>query len=533
MKKFKKCISHLIIIFSLLGLEISCSRAPQYSPGGLGFYYIDSENGDDENKGTTPEKAWKTLERVDSTVFAPGDNILFKAGTYYSGRIKPQGSGTQNQPIVIDMYGDGAKPCVAAQGQFLEALLLYNVEYWEISNLEITNTGKEREPDRAGVRIVAENFGTAHHIYLRNLYVHNVNGSNVKKEGGGAGILWDNRGEEVKSRFDDLLIENCHLLRTDRDGIKGRSAYWSREKWFPSLNVVIRGNLLEDIGGDGIVPLGCDGVLVEYNVLRGAHERANDYAAGIWPWSCDNATFQFNEVSGVKGTKDGQGFDSDYNCRNTLFQYNYSHDNEGGFMLICSDGGAKKEVNVGCIGTVIRYNISQNDNHRSFHIGGPVKDTKIYNNVIYIGRELDVHIFLNSNWSGWANGTSVYNNIFYVEGTGRYSYGISRNEDGTYNTESGFGGSSNNIFDYNVFYGNHIDKPQDEHAQSNDPMLINPGSGKTGRNTLDGYKLLEGSPCIDSGMEVPDNGGKDFWGNFVPYNDITDRGAYEYSRDTI
>jgi hypothetical protein len=55
----------------------------------------------------------------------------------------------------------------------------------------------------------------------------------------------------------------------DLNGIIGSSAYWPRDKWNPSLNVVIRGNLLEDGGGDGIVPIGCDGALVERNTLRG------------------------------------------------------------------------------------------------------------------------------------------------------------------------------------------------------------------------------------------------------------------------
>ena len=26
------------------------------------------------------------------------------------------------------------------------------------------------------------------------------------------------------------------------------------------------------------------------------------------------------------------------NCNNTIIQYNYSHDNEGGFLLICNTG---------------------------------------------------------------------------------------------------------------------------------------------------------------------------------------------------
>jgi hypothetical protein len=43
------------------------------------------------------------------------------------------------------------------------------------------------------------------------------------------------------------------------------------------------------------------------------------------------------------------------------FQYNLSHDNDGGFMLICNYGGLGLPKSIGNIGTIIRYNISVND----------------------------------------------------------------------------------------------------------------------------------------------------------------------------
>ena len=72
--------------------------------------------------------------------------------------------------------------------------------------------------------------------------------------------------------------------------------------------------------------------------------RCRDAAAGIWPWDCDDTIIQFNEVSGMKGTVDGQGFDSDFLCRRSLFQYNYSHNNDGGFMLICTPGNSYARI---------------------------------------------------------------------------------------------------------------------------------------------------------------------------------------------
>ncbi len=125
----------------------------------------------------------------------------------------------------------------------------------------------------------------------------------------------------------------------------------------------------------------------------------SEAAAGIWPW--ESATirwFSSNEVSGHKAPTDAQGFDSDWNCQNTLIQYNYSHDNNGGFLLVCGPGNVDMPMNIGTNGTVARYNISVNDGLRgysvrmnkksgfspTFHISGKLKDTKIYNNVIFV-----------------------------------------------------------------------------------------------------------------------------------------------------
>ncbi len=489
----------------------ACATQPIRSPGDT-TYYVDAEFGDDANDGRAPERAWRTLERVNRMVFAPGDRILFRAGTRYIGRLWPQGSGGPGRPIAIACYGEGPRPRIDAEGRYPEAVRLHNVEYWEVRDLEITNTGEERAPHRTGVLVSIEDFGTAHDIRLRNLFIHDVNSGNRKEEGGG-GIRWTNGGARVPSRYDGLLIENNHLLRCDRNGITGWSDHWQRTDWHPSLNVVIRGNLLEDIGGDGIVPIGCDGALVEHNVLRGGRMRAPDYAAGIWPWSCDNTVIQFNEVSGMRGTLDGQGFDSDWNCRNTIIQYNYSHDNEGGFVLICNDGNVGPPINVGNVGTIVRYNISQNDGARTFQISA-VEDTLIHNNVIYVGEHLDIPLVHHHSWGGYARDTRFYNNIFYVDGKVSYRWGQ----------------SEGNVFANNVFYGRHEDPPDDPNAITADPMLVNPGSGGEGLDSLGGYKLRPGSPCIGAGKELPDLGGRDFWGNPAPHG-APDIGAHEASAE--
>ena len=494
-------------------------------------YYVNNIEGDDGNEGTLPQRAWKSLKKVNETIFKPGDRILFAANSRYAGQLKPQGCGAlidgEIHRIVIDMYGEGKKPRIDARGKYESALYLYNVEYWQVCNLEITNMGAERQAGRMGVYVHINNFGTANHIHLKNLFVHDVNGSLVKKKGAGHGISWRNEGAEKKSRFDGLLIEDCHLIRCERNGIMGRG-YWERDKiWHPSLNVVVRNNLLEEIPGDGIVPIGCDGALIEHNVMRNCTRLLpeGDAAAGIWPWGCDNTIIQFNEVSDHKAPWDAQGFDSDWDCRNTIIQYNYSHDNEGGFLLICNNGGAREPVAINT-GTIVRYNISVNDGLRAigkhagfspcFHISGPVKNTRIYNNIIYVPQKPDLKIdrtmIKMDNWGGpWPEDTYFANNIFYVEGATHYDWGE----------------SINHIFEHNLYYGKHENAPDGKNAVTKDPLFVSPESASAGFETLSGFMLQKDSPCINAGIRIDNNGSRDFWGNAVAKDGPHTIGAYE------
>lgn len=469
------------------------------SPGHTA-YYLDSQHGDDAADGKSAARAWRSLDKVNAGTFAPGDQILLRAGGRWSGFLAPGGKGAAGAPIVIDQYGKGPKPRIDAQGLTLATLFLHNTEYIEARHLDLANKGPVPQPKLAGVEVEIDDFGDAHQIALIGLDIHDVTGSNVKSDGGGNGIHVACSGAKTPSRYDGLRIEGCRLTRTDRNGIT-MDGNWSRDHWLPSLHVVIRNNVLEDIGGDGIVPIACDKALVERNIIRGGRMRCDDYAAGIWPWSCDNTTIQYNEVSGMHGTKDGEGYDCDYNCQNTLFQYNYSHDNDGGFMLICNDGGQKLPWNIGNLGSTIRYNISVNDGLHTFNISGPCQNTQIYNNTISIGKGQDIKIVDSGNWGGaWSDNTRFTNNIFFVAGKADFA----------------FAGMTNTLFTHNAFWGVLPNRPADSHAILTDPQFKAPGSAKPGLGSLAGYQLRPGSPCIGAGAPVKDNGGRDFWGRVTP-----------------
>ena len=420
-------INHITITTDPANRPVFMTGPRPYAPGNrqetLPITWTPSA-GNDAPMGTVPHRAWRTLGRVNAGEFAPGDRILLNAGSRWAGFLSPGGSGAAGKAGPRSLPTEPVRSrALDAGGKCLATVFLNNGEYWDVGGLDIANRAAARIANLAGVKLQEDNFGVAHDIHLHDLDIHDVFGSNVKYEGGGNGIDCSSGGDKVKTRYDGLtdrkLPFDPHRPQRHHDG-----RVLCPPRMAPQHPCRHSRQLLEDIGGDGIVPIGCDGCLVEHNILRGGRTRALDYAAGIWPWACDNTVIQFNEVSGMKGTNDGEGYDSDYDCRNTLFQYNYSHDNDGGFMLICNDGSQHMPWNIGNTGTIIRYNLSVNDGLHTFNISGPCPNTQIYNNVFYLGKSLNIPLVASGNWGGaWSDNTRFVNNVFYVDGKAKFDFG--------------------------------------------------------------------------------------------------------------
>lgn len=423
-------------------------------------YYVDSEKGNDLSSGTSPFHAWKTLRMVNESHFHPGDRILLRCGSRWRGQLSLKSSGANGAPIVIDWFGAGPLPFIDGGGRVVDVVRLENVQEVEVHHLELTNHGPD-QGIRRGVLVAVTNFGTANHIVVSDLYIHDVNGTNERKDNGG--IVFRTVGEKVPSRFDGLRIERNIIWKVDRSAIAGQSDQFARSKWYPSLHVVIQDNYVEDVGGDGIVPWVTDGALIKHNIVIHCNKRAGSYNAGIWPWSTDNSLFELNEAAFTHTTRDGEGFDSDFNSRNTHFIYNYSHDNDGGFMLICTPGKRDPKENVGNTGTLIQYNISRNDHNRIFNLSG-ANQTRIEENAIYTDPKDDVQLFLVSNWEGWASGAVVRNNTFDVAGTARFGHEVHRDDSGRYAIAPGWGGARDIQFEGNRYFGRNFDLPLDLNA---------------------------------------------------------------------
>jgi len=80
-------------------------------------FYVDSTNGNDANAGNSPSSPWKTLTRLASSKFMPGDIILLRRGSVWREQLNFPSSGSAAAPIVIDAYGAGNLPAAAGRPQ--------------------------------------------------------------------------------------------------------------------------------------------------------------------------------------------------------------------------------------------------------------------------------------------------------------------------------------------------------------------------------------------------------------------------------
>ncbi|NVN77994.1 LPXTG cell wall anchor domain-containing protein [Enterococcus avium] len=580
---------------------------PERTEAAGAIYYVNAESGNDNNTGTSPSEAWATLNKLEETKFDSGDTIrlhedsVFDDTLFFDGDVN--GEGAEGAPIILESYGEaGGKATINGNGKgyvdpmekrdIYSTVTLYNASHWIIRDLAITNIGAGEDPnvisnkDRVGLYVLAKNNGLTQDIHVDNLTVSDVNGSWNAKDIGNGGIFFTVTGSPTGevTRFHNVSVTNCQVENVTRTGISvGATVYGDMItpeteattieagsiQQYGHTEVLIENNYVKQSGGDAIVPQFCYKPLIQYNVsdtasfshakwdLTSKENGTWQVNAGIWPWLCYFPNFQYNEAFNTVDNYDGEAYDCDSGT-GTIYQYNYSHDNEGGFMLICSPKN---------FDSLIRYNISQNDRKHLFLVSNSLNPdyndprypgiteeatANVYNNTFYTGAGLDVTV-MSQEEPGYVR---MKNNIFYNEGTNVTPYW----QPAHYGEEH----PATVKYDHNLYYGytnlpnneknpiivkrpsleltgayNPITlpgEPQHERGATEEEaiegdVLLSPGTGGQGMDSVAGYQLASTSPAVNAGVTLADNGGHDYFGNAL-VDGQTDIGAHEYSGET-
>ncbi len=487
-------------------------------------YFVDAKNGSDSNNGLNASSAWKTLAKVSSFAFMPNDVISFQSGQRFIGVLSISSSGKKGAPVVYTSYGEGEPAIIDGNGDST-AIYSCNKEYIRFKNLAVTNfrKGIMKSSDLFdGIYIVNRDAGTLNYFHFENIRVFDVNSTYIAQDEGKTdqsryhgGVQFRTIGNAVRSNFNDILVANSTFENIGRTGFNFRSDWDDRsayshfgdpigngltDNWMPNTKVVFRNNIFRDIAGNGLIVRVAVDALIENNLF----DTCGKFISGnaVFNFNTDNTLYQYNEARNTiynEGDTDARGIDSDYRTKNTIIQYNYLHNNGlGGITATGGPGVGDDPVNFN-FGTVIRYNIIENNARQGAYFSGRVEGLEVYNNVFYAdGNFNDVVVLKLNRWTVYPNGASFKNNIFYYKGN---------------NSSYAFTNSTNVSFDHNMYYG--VQPPiefADQFPVVADPKISAPGTGK------DGYKLTAGSPAFHAGVIIENDAKRDFYGNVIGKN---------------
>ena len=524
-------------------------------------YFVSNSLGNDTNSGLSSQTPIKSISRLNTFNFFPGDSILFKSGDTFLGMFWLKGSGDSSHPIVVDTYGGLDKASINGDG-YQSCILLFNNEFISINNLDISNENSHLDSlgnikllagfsgasntwgsgknVRFGIKIVATSKSLTgfsfNNLKIHDIYPSPVLSQNIHK---GYGIKIESQSDTLSflyNRISDLKIYNCDISKTGHYGIWVKSLGLNGIDSVKNSNINILECNFEDTGGSGFVPNKSKNILVQNSSFNHSGSsidpRMWKRGSGLWTFDCKDVIVQHNYFMNAHGPQDSYGAHIDYGNENVVFQYNYSYNNEGGFAEILGDN-----INCG-----YRYNISVNDGYRldpnnsswdkkgkifwisNFCGSGPRcpnVGSFIYNNTIFVNDSLNPEIYF------WPNigDVHLYNNLIYVGSYGNKIPTLLQNTSNILNIS------------HNIFYdSSRLDLDSDlmNNAIFENPQLVN--SFNQGVNNPLFYKIQNSSIAIGNGKLISgsndstnylnNNGGKDYFGNLVSNSLLPNIGAY-------
>jgi hypothetical protein len=524
-------------------------------------------NGNDTNDCKTEATPCQTIAKINAGTYVPGTTIKFRGGDSFPGvlTITPRqvpSKGDKTNPIVIESYGTGRATILANApgvnngnlGPKSYAVKIDGVSGVTLQNLIVSANGTTTQ---FGVLVQNSFGGVADTITVRG---NDISGFNItasqdfSSEIFITGYAYRPKASPVCGALANVKVLNntVHgangVSSPDDNGITGQDCRNIRNATY-SGNTVFNIGGRPHQGGNGIIFIGVTNGLAEHNLVHdlAANVAACGGPAGIWAYHSSDITIQLNEVHHMHavpwhdGACDFAAFDADSDTRNVIFQYNYSHDNDGPAYL--AYGGE----NLPHGPTIIRYNISVNDNRITANGSGSLSlptngVVQIYNNTIYknfAAQGTSPGTCWSGSWGfngGLAPGSVYANNICYSHTHdiyGRTAHNMVLSQTWT------------NLFarmSHNLWFGaNSWTTPQgdvftladwqrvtngDAGAIFVDPMLTNIAGGAAG------FALKPGSPAIGTGVDLTatpynlDIGKRDYFGNVPSRNIGADAAQY-------
>ncbi len=495
--------------------------------GWTATYYVDATNGNDINNGLSEPTAWKTIAKGNSSIFSPGDQVLFKRGEIWRELLLIPSSGNATSPISFGAYGTGDSPVITGSNIVTGWALVGGTVYKKDNvttepHVVSFNNTKLRLKDGAKSALAANQWDWD----SNTLYI-NVGGNpdNGKVEVGQRSYCINTNGNNY------LIIQNLELRGANQTAIL---AYGN--------SLTVQSNTISNCGDfgfhSGICLWSASNCSIKSNNVSYTYD-----GISVTGWNsviCDGNTISENTISFV----DTAGINlNNLGVTNTIVEKNQI-DHAGQFYDDC----AGISTYMAGSGNIIRRNKSYNGGTTSTRCAGIMVDTgsapsQIYYNICYgntnggidvtgSGHKIYNNSLYHNNEQAWDSGEI---NFFY-NGTSNVEIknNIAIPNPGKYVIRVPQGTTAGHYIDYNAYYpvdalfdwggystnfaGWKNKSNQDATSLNIDPQLRDPAKGD--------FSLRPTSPAIRKGTFLGIT--QDFFDNVVSEQRGVTIGAIEY-----
>ncbi|MGE5437128.1 MAG: right-handed parallel beta-helix repeat-containing protein [Syntrophothermus sp.] len=258
----------MIKYFLILCLAVNISFAHSY--------YFDSRYGSDNNNGLTKNSPFLSISKLNNINLKPGDFVYLKKGSKFFGAIEIKNSGTINNYITIESYGDGNRPQIDADFKSGFCISLENVKFVTVKSISLLNN-----------------------IDRGNIYINKC--SNIILDG--LDIYVTAHGGVFIENSTDCLVKNCDINTPSNkydkqtDGI-----YLQRNKRITiDHNEIIISNEHEKPHNDGIQSFLETDLTVCNNYIEQRNNKTN--SQGIYSTNSFGVHLYFNNIVYCPNTK--------------------------------------------------------------------------------------------------------------------------------------------------------------------------------------------------------------------------------------
>jgi parallel beta-helix repeat protein len=523
-------------------------------------YYVDATNGHDHNDGLSQSSAWRTISKVNTSSFNPGDTINFKKGDIWREQLTVPSSGTSGHPITFGTYGAGNMPVISGanilsnwtdEGSSIYSATLttepkqvfYDDTRLTENDGAITSIGKNEwdwdantlyinvDEDPSGERVEASQRDTAvaigssvSFITLNGLsfkHGNNIDLANVLSEGTYIKIqdcessFGYGHGIAYATNARNNTLSGCNIHDNLKSGVLAYKVAGSLgNENYISENTVRKNSEM------GIYII-ANWFIVEKNLVSN-NGNTSVLTSGIEIFNGDNDGYgednivRWNVVTGqISGTDDGGGIYIDEETNRTYVYGNLCYNNDGPGFSVFDANYAYLYNNTsydncknssGELSTFTEYKFIATDDGDTIYLVAK-------NNIAQATKQNTYAVYVDPEVEG-STGLDIRNNDWYAAATNWYYWNSGGGNDlATWNGLSGIGSDL-----------------------SSDPLFINAESND--------FTIQAGSPCIDAGVNLgPRYDGALFYTSSWPdsvvivdqdsFGDRWEIGAYVYVKATL